>query len=172
MSSNNTNLVLWGVSILNRYSFYISKLMGSLNLMSINIKDDIYFQLSRRLLYNECNVVMRQNIWGENMKIIKYNKLIRDRIPEIIESSGKTAIVEKVQGEELLGLLNKKLFEELKEYEESNKVEELADLVEVVQAILDYKGVTIEDFNKIREKKNESRGAFKEGLLLIEVVEE
>ena len=106
------------------------------------------------------------------MKIIKYNKLIRDRIPEIIESSGKTAIVEKVQGEELLGLLNKKLFEELKEYEESNKVEELADLVEVVQAILDYKVVTIEDFNKIREKKNESRGAFKEGLLLIEIVEE
>jgi predicted house-cleaning noncanonical NTP pyrophosphatase (MazG superfamily) len=106
------------------------------------------------------------------MKIIKYNKLIRDRIPEIIESSGKTAIVEKVQGEDLLDLLNKKLFEELKEYEESNEVEELADLVEVVQAILDYKGVTIEDFNKIREKKNESRGAFKEGLLLIEVVEE
>lgn len=106
------------------------------------------------------------------MKNIKYNKLIRDRIPEIIESSGKTAIVEKVQGEELLGLLNKKLFEELKEYEESDEVEELADLVEVVQAILDYKGISIEDFNKIREKKNTARGAFKEGLLLIEVVEE
>lgn len=106
------------------------------------------------------------------MKIIKYNKLIRDRIPEIIESSGKIAIVEKVQGEELLDLLNKKLFEELKEYEESDEVEELADLVEVVQAILDYKGISIGDFNKIRESKNESRGAFKEALLLIEVVEE
>jgi len=106
------------------------------------------------------------------MKTIKYNKLIRDRIPEIIEASGKKAIVEKVEGEELLDLLNKKLFEELKEYEESGEVEELADLVEVVQAILDYKRISIEDFNKIREKKNMSRGAFKEGLLLIEVVEE
>ena len=106
------------------------------------------------------------------MKTIKYNKLIRDKIPEIIESSGKKAIVKKIQDEELLNLLNKKLFEELKEYEESGEVEELADLVEVVQAILDYKNVSIEDFNKIRAKKNESRGAFKEGLLLIEVVEE
>lgn len=106
------------------------------------------------------------------MKIIKYNKLIRDRIPEIIEASGKKAVVEKVEGKELLDLLNKKLFEELKEYEESGEVEELADLVEVVQAILDYKDISIEEFNKLREKKNISRGAFKEGLLLIEVVEE
>lgn len=106
------------------------------------------------------------------MNFIKYNKLIRDRIPEIIESSGKKAIVEKVQGEELLNLLNKKLQEELNEYKESGEVEELADLVEVVQAILDYKNVTLEEFNKIRETKNEFRGSFKEGLLLIEVVEE
>ena len=49
------------------------------------------------------------------MKVIKYNKLIRDRIPEIIESSGKKAIVEKIKGEEWLNLLNKKLFEELNE---------------------------------------------------------
>lgn len=105
------------------------------------------------------------------MNIIKYNKLIRDRIPEIIEASGKKAVVEKVEGEKLLDLLNKKLFEELKEYEESGEVEELADLVEVVQAILDYKEVSIEEFNKMREKKNVTRGAFKEGLLLIEVVE-
>lgn len=106
------------------------------------------------------------------MKIIKYNKLIRDRIPEIIEASGKKAVVEKVEGQELLNLLNKKLFEELKEYEESEEIEELADLVEVVEAILDYKNISIEEFNKIREKKNISRGKFKEGLLLVEVVEE
>lgn len=105
------------------------------------------------------------------MNIIKYNKLIRDRIPEIIEASGKKTVVEKVEGDELLELLNKKLFEELKEYEESGEVEELADLVEVVQAILDYKEVSMEEFNKIRENKNATRGGFKKGLLLIEVVE-
>ena len=88
------------------------------------------------------------------MKIIKYNKLIRDRIPEIIESSDKKALVKKIEGEELLNLLNKKLSEELKEYEESGEVEEFADLVEVVHAILDYKKISVEDFNKISEKKN------------------
>lgn len=106
------------------------------------------------------------------MKVIKYNKLIRDRIPEIIETSGKKVLFEKVEGEELLNLLNKKLLEELKEYKESGEVEELADLVEVVEAILDYKNISIEEFNKLRENKNESRGAFKKGLLLIQVTEE
>ena len=106
------------------------------------------------------------------MTTIKYNKLIRDRIPEIIEKSGKKAIVKKVEGDQLLELLNKKLFEELDEYNESGEIEELADLLEVVQAILEYKEITTDEFNKIKENKNISKGRFKEGLLLIEVVEE
>lgn len=85
--------------------------------------------------------------------IKKYNKLIRDRIPEIIESSGKKAIVEKVDGDQLLELLNKKLYEELDEYNESGEIEELADLVEVVQAILEYKGIPLAEFDDIRERK-------------------
>lgn len=105
------------------------------------------------------------------MTSIKYNKLIRDRIPEIIEKSGKEAIVAKVEGDQLLELLNKKLYEELDEYNESGEIEELADLVEVVQAILEYKEITLDEFNKIKEKKNISRGGFKEGLLLLEVRE-
>ena len=104
--------------------------------------------------------------------IKKYNKLIRDRIPEIIESSGKKAIVEKVDGDQLLELLNKKLYEELDEYNESGEIEELADLVEVVQAILEYKGITMDDFNEVKENKNIERGRFKKGLLLVEVRED
>ncbi|WP_072974551.1 nucleoside triphosphate pyrophosphohydrolase [Tissierella praeacuta] len=61
------------------------------------------------------------------MKTIEYNKLIRDRIPEIIEKAGKQAIVEKVNRDELLKLLNIKLEEELNEYKESGSIEELAD---------------------------------------------
>ena len=101
----------------------------------------------------------------------KYNKLIRDRIPAIIEKSGKKAIIERVEGDQLLELLNRKLFEELEEYNEYGEIEELADLVEVVQAILEHKGITLDEFNKIKEKKNISRGRFKEGLLLLEVRE-
>lgn len=106
------------------------------------------------------------------MKTIEYNKLIRDKIPEIIEKSGKKAIVEKVVGKELIELLNIKLEEELREYEESGNVEELADLVEVIYAILDYKEITLDDFHKIREEKNMERGSFREGLVLKKVIED
>ncbi len=106
------------------------------------------------------------------MKVIKYNKLIRDRIPSIIEESGKKAIVEKVKGEKLLEKLNEKLGEELKEYMESGNTEELADLVQVIYGILDYKKITLEEFESIRENKNKERGAFKEGLILTKVIEE
>ena len=106
------------------------------------------------------------------MKTIIYNKLIRDKIPEIIEKYGKKAIVEKVDGQELLELLNDKLTEELDEYRESGNVEELADLVEVTYGILDYKGISIEEFEEMRLKKNKQRGAFREGLVLLKVIEE
>ena len=105
------------------------------------------------------------------MTSIKYNKLVRDRIPKIIEASGKKALVKKVEGPKLLELLNKKLYEELEEYNESGEIEELADLVEVVQAILECKGISIDEFNEMKENKNMAKGGFKKGLLLLEVKE-
>lgn len=106
------------------------------------------------------------------MTTIQYNKLIRDKIPQIIESSGKKAIVERLNDEKYIDNLNSKLGEELQEYLESNNIEELADLVEVIYAILDYKSVTLEQFDKIRIDKVDKRGAFKERLLLKEVIED
>ena len=106
------------------------------------------------------------------MKEIIYNKLIRDKIPEIIKNSGKTPIIEKVKGEELLKLLNSKLIEELEEYNSSGEIEELADLVEVVQAILKYKGISLDKFESIKEDKKLKRGAFENGLVLVKVLEE
>ena len=104
-----------------------------------------------------------------NVKI--YNKLVRDKIPQIIKQSGKQAIIEEVSGEEYLELLNAKLGEELQEYLESESVEELADLVEVVYAILEHKDVSLQDFEVIRKQKVEERGAFKEKLLLKKVID-
>lgn len=101
-----------------------------------------------------------------------YNKLIRDKIPEIITKSGKKSVVQKVDGEEYFRLLNEKLGEELNEYMETYDVEELADLVEIIYAILDYKRVDLEEFESIRQQKAEERGAFKEGLVLLKVFEE
>ncbi len=106
------------------------------------------------------------------MNSTKYNKLVRDRIPEIIEKTGKKAIVEELEPQAYKKYLDQKLEEELKEYFEADSVDELADLVEVVYAILKYKGVDTKDFENIRKKKAEERGAFDKRLLLKEVVEE
>ncbi len=104
------------------------------------------------------------------MSVKIYNKLIRDKIPQIIEQSGKQANIEEVSGKEYLQLLNAKLGEELQEYLESESIEELADLVEVVYAILDYKNVSLREFELIRKQKVTDRGAFIKRLLLKEVI--
>ena len=66
---------------------------------------------------------------------MQYHKLVRDRIPEIIEADGKTCTWEILSEETYLQLLDEKLNEELAEYQESKSLEELADLLEVVQAV-------------------------------------
>lgn len=104
------------------------------------------------------------------MKI--YNKLVRDKIPEIIAGdNGKTCVTRIMEDYEYLETLNTKMQEELKEYLESGEVEELADLEEVLRAILDVKGVPYEEFEKIRNSKVEKRGAFKKKIFLESVSE-
>jgi predicted house-cleaning noncanonical NTP pyrophosphatase (MazG superfamily) len=125
--------------------------------------------LKCKMLYFMESVINREMLI---MGIKIYNKLIRDKIPEIIAKSGKKAIVEKVDGEEYFRLLNEKLGEELNEYMETYDIEELADLVEIIYAILDYQNVTVEEFENIRKKKAQQRGAFKERLVLLKVFEE
>ena len=63
------------------------------------------------------------------MSTIQYNKLVRDRIPEIIEASGKRCVCSTLSDEEYLARLDEKLNEELAEYQESKSMEELADLL-------------------------------------------
>lgn len=106
------------------------------------------------------------------MKTIKYNKLVRDRIPEIIEQAGKTCTIETLSDEKYIEMLNTKLLEEVNEYLESGSVEELADIGEVMHAILAFKGVSIEEYQKVRMEKREKRGGFEDKMLLKEVVED
>ena len=99
--------------------------------------------------------------------IKNYNKLVRDKIPEIIAmDNGKTCKTRIMEDEEYLDALNIKLQEELKEYLESGEVEELADLEEVLRAILDVKKVAYDDFEVIRNNKVSKRGAFKKKIFL------
>jgi len=106
------------------------------------------------------------------MKKTVHNKLVRDRIPEIIEKSGKRAVTEILSDEEYMELLNKKLMEEVQEYLESGTVEELADIGEVMHAIMDLKGISLDEFQRVRMEKLEQRGGFKKKILLKEVIED
>lgn len=104
------------------------------------------------------------------MKI--YSKLVRDKIPEIINKDSRVAITRKLDDTEYLNELNKKLQEEVNEYLEDNNVEELADIVEVIYAILNSKNVSIEEFEIIRKSKVDKRGAFNKKIFLEKVIED
>lgn len=93
------------------------------------------------------------------MKI--YNKLVRDKIPDIIESEGRTVKIKILDNEEYKEELNKKLQEEVNEYLEDNNVEELADIVEVIYGILNSMNVSIDDFEKVRKEKAKKEELFK-----------
>lgn len=100
-----------------------------------------------------------------------YNKLVRDRIPELIKSSGKTCICEELPHDQYIIMLDEKLNEELAEYQRSKSLEELADLLEVMGAVVKARGYTWEELTDIRKKKRAERGGFEKRILLKEVIE-
>lgn len=95
-----------------------------------------------------------------------FNKLVRDKIPAIIESNGEKCKYKVLNDKEYLKELNTKLTEELQEYLKSGEVEELADLEEVLRAILKAKGVDYEHFEQLRKRKVASRGGFERKIYL------
>ncbi|EPZ38353.1 hypothetical protein C289_1505 [Anoxybacillus ayderensis] len=105
-----------------------------------------------------------------------YNKLVRDKIPQVIEKAGKTFTVRTLSNEEYRQELRKKAFEELEEYmnatDDRTAIEELADLLEIVHALAQCHGVTIDQVEAVRAEKAEKRGGFQEKIFLIEVHDE
>ena len=97
-----------------------------------------------------------------------YNKLVRDKIPQIITEAGKMCTTEVLKEDVYLQKLDEKLSEELAEYQESKSLEELADLLEVMAAVVKARGYTWEELERIRVRKREKRGGFEERILLIE----
>lgn len=100
---------------------------------------------------------------------MQYHKLVRDRIPEIIEADGKICTWETPSDETYLQLLDEKLNEELEEYRENKTLEELADLLEVVQAVVRARGWTPEQLEQLRADKAAQRGGFEKRILLTSV---
>ena len=103
------------------------------------------------------------------MKI--YNKLVRDKIPEVIERSGKKFDIHTASKEEFTKLLEEKLKEEVNEYIEAKNLEELADVMEVLFGLANVLGYSEEELLKKRQEKLEERGGFKERIVLESVHE-
>lgn len=101
----------------------------------------------------------------------QYHKLVRDRIPEIIARTGKTCCTQKLDDQAYLRLLDEKLGEELAEYQESKSLEELADLLEVMEAVVTARGYTWEQLQMVKTEKKVARGGFENKILLLEVSE-
>lgn|SRR6478735_6346451 len=102
-----------------------------------------------------------------------YNKLIRDRIPEIIQESGGECVAEVLTEQDYLKELQRKSQEELNEYLAASNseevIEELADLLEVIYGLTQCHGFSIEELEKVRQHKKNKRGAFDKRLFLVEV---
>ncbi|WP_010199933.1 nucleoside triphosphate pyrophosphohydrolase [Bacillus sp. m3-13] len=102
-----------------------------------------------------------------------YNKLVRDKIPQIIEATGKKYTIERLNDDDYIKCLKQKSYEELDEYcaAKSNEeaVEELADLLEVIHALANYHGFSMEEVEEVRKEKADKRGGFQEKVFLIEV---
>lgn len=96
----------------------------------------------------------------------EFKKLVRDKIPDIIKQQGVTPYIEILSDDKYLLELDKKLNEEIKEYQESKDLEELADVVEVIYAICKARGYTIDELQRVREEKCNNRGGFSKKIFL------
>lgn len=100
-----------------------------------------------------------------------YNKLVRDLIPDIIEESGNECRTRILSDKEYLEMIDMKLDEELCEYHQDQNIEELADLLELIQAAAVARGYTLDELESVRAEKAKKRGGFKKKIFLIDVTE-
>ncbi|MEE1061371.1 MAG: nucleoside triphosphate pyrophosphohydrolase [Ruminococcus sp.] len=103
--------------------------------------------------------------------IKRFNKLVRDKIPEILESNGQMCETEILSDERYLEMLEAKLVEECTEYQIDGSIEELVDIIEVIYAIAGARGVTEGELDRLRVEKATKNGRFKEKIFLKEVTE-
>ena len=97
---------------------------------------------------------------------MEYNKLVRDKIPEIIINKGGIPVTHIANQKEYEEALKRKLFEEANEFLDNPSIEEVADILEVMRAICDLKNINLDNLEEIRQKKAKERGGFKLRIIL------
>jgi len=103
-----------------------------------------------------------------------YNKLVRDKIPNIIKEKKETPVVKILDDDEYKEALEKKLYEEYQEVKEASgedRIEELADMLEIIKALAKLENKTLDNVIEIANKKVDKRGAFEEKIFLEKVIE-
>lgn len=98
---------------------------------------------------------------------MQYNKLVRDKIPEIIEAQGETPVTRVLAYEEYQACLEQKLREETAEYLESRELDELADILEVVYALCGAQGHSRAELEAAYKRKHQARGGFDKRIFLV-----
>lgn len=98
---------------------------------------------------------------------MEYNKLVRDRIPDIIRNQGETPHIRTLGEDEYIRALEEKLNEEVGEYHRDKTREELVDILEVVFALAEAKGCTKEELMAVYQAKHDARGGFEKRIFLI-----
>ena len=98
---------------------------------------------------------------------MKFNKLVRDKIPELIQAGGKTPLVRILNDDEYTFALERKLDEEVGEFRRDRNLEELADILEVVYALTENLGYSKEDLLECNQRKHAERGGFRTRVFLI-----
>ncbi len=99
---------------------------------------------------------------------MRYNKLVRDKIPEIVKQKGGTAVIHIATRKEYWAKLKDKLREEVEEFNAKPSIEELADVLEVVDAIIEFKRFSVVSLEKVKKNKKRERGGFKKRIILEE----
>lgn len=99
---------------------------------------------------------------------MQYNKLVRDKIPDLIKEKGEALKTHVADDMEYWTALNQKLLEEVNEFLEAESEEELADILEVLDAIVAYKKFDDKNIQGIKDKKALERGRFEKRIILEE----
>ena len=145
----------------------IAKKRGYVVELRGGVLSHVYYTLRRE----KCDVVCIDAFATKDERI-EFNKIVRDKIPAVIASRGETAQVGKVVGDVLLDGLRRKLVEEAIEVVDAadadSIAEELADVLEVVKAIEKTLNLKKSEVERLRAYKEERRGGFSEGIVLLE----
>ena len=108
---------------------------------------------------------------GEVVMKYKYNKLVRDKIPQNIRAKGHDVKHLVLDDKEYFEELDKKLIEEVNEFVEVHNEEEMADIMEVIEAIIKQRGMSLKQIQEIKQKKREKSGSFNDKIFLVSIKE-